>query len=40
MQISNELFLDTVIRSEALTLNYCDVSLAKDNFFFSLSLSS
>jgi len=39
MQISNELFLDTVIRLEALTLNYCNVSLAKDNFlpiFFSL----
>jgi hypothetical protein len=38
MQISNELFLDTVIRLEALTLNYCNVSLAKDKFFFSLSL--
>ena len=38
MQISNELFLDTVIRLEALTLNYCNVSLAKDKFF-SLSPS-
>lgn len=39
MQISNELFLDTVIRLEALTLNYCNVSLAKDNFFTHFSLS-
>jgi hypothetical protein len=33
MQIFNELFLDTVIQLEALTLNYGIVSLAKDNFF-------